>query len=69
MASHAALAPSRIPTSTRLLSKNSYSFPTQCFSKVFAFFPKKKKKVEKKEDFSSSKCVVVVDLSVVFVEI
>lgn len=29
----------------------------------------KKKKVEKKEDFSSSKCVVVVDLSVVFVEI
>ncbi|KAK4354782.1 hypothetical protein RND71_026976 [Anisodus tanguticus] len=35
MASHAALAPSRIPTSTRLPSKNSHSFPTQCFSKKF----------------------------------
>lgn len=41
MASHAALASSRIPTSTRLPSnKNSYSFPTQCLSKVsFLSFP------------------------------
>ncbi|KAK4348929.1 hypothetical protein RND71_031684 [Anisodus tanguticus] len=35
MASHSALASSRIPTSTRLPSKNSYSFPTQCLSKKF----------------------------------
>lgn len=33
MASHAALASSRIPTNTRLPSKNFYSFPTQCSSK------------------------------------
>ncbi|KAF2310247.1 hypothetical protein GH714_007401 [Hevea brasiliensis] len=33
MASHAALAPSRIPASTRLPSKNAHSFPTQCSSK------------------------------------
>ncbi|KAJ8561305.1 hypothetical protein K7X08_027495 [Anisodus acutangulus] len=30
-----ALAPSRIPTSTRLPSKNSESFPTRCFFKKF----------------------------------
>ena len=34
MASHAALASSRIPTNTRLPSKNFHSFPTQCSSKV-----------------------------------
>ncbi|CAA2959865.1 glyceraldehyde-3-phosphate dehydrogenase B, chloroplastic [Olea europaea subsp. europaea] len=33
MATHAALASTRIPTSTRLPSKTSHSFPTQCFSK------------------------------------
>ncbi|KAK4387823.1 Glyceraldehyde-3-phosphate dehydrogenase B, chloroplastic [Sesamum angolense] len=33
MASHAALASSRIPTSTRLPSKASHAFPAQCFSK------------------------------------
>ncbi|GMJ10547.1 glyceraldehyde-3-phosphate dehydrogenase B subunit [Hibiscus trionum] len=34
MATHAALAPSRIPASTRLPSKsNTHSFPTQCSSK------------------------------------
>lgn len=34
MASHAALASSRIPTNTRLPSKNFHCFPTQCSSKV-----------------------------------
>lgn len=38
MASHAALASSRIPTSTRLPSKTTHSFPAQCFSKV-SFLP------------------------------
>ncbi|KAM7513974.1 hypothetical protein LguiA_003557 [Lonicera macranthoides] len=33
MASHAALASSRIPTTVRLPSKTSHSLPTQCFSK------------------------------------
>nr|AFG28405.1 glyceraldehyde-3-phosphate dehydrogenase B [Pyrus x bretschneideri] len=33
MASHAALASSRVPANTRLPSKPSHSFPTQCFSK------------------------------------
>ncbi|XP_022725094.1 glyceraldehyde-3-phosphate dehydrogenase B, chloroplastic-like isoform X2 [Durio zibethinus] len=33
MATHAALAPSRIPASTRLPSKSTHSFPTQCSSK------------------------------------
>ncbi|KAM0967462.1 hypothetical protein ACFX2J_022875 [Malus domestica] len=33
MASHAALASSRVPAYTRLPSKPSHSFPTQCFSK------------------------------------
>ncbi|GFP78955.1 glyceraldehyde-3-phosphate dehydrogenase b chloroplastic [Phtheirospermum japonicum] len=33
MASHAALASSRIPTSTRLPAKTFHSFPAQCFSK------------------------------------
>ncbi|KAF5193554.1 Glyceraldehyde-3-phosphate dehydrogenase, partial [Thalictrum thalictroides] len=33
MATHAALAYSRIPTNTRIPSKSSHSFPTQCFSK------------------------------------
>ncbi|GFP92959.1 glyceraldehyde-3-phosphate dehydrogenase b chloroplastic [Phtheirospermum japonicum] len=33
MASHAALASSRIPTSTKLPTKTTHSFPAQCFSK------------------------------------
>ncbi|PSD55248.1 hypothetical protein C7G65_19050, partial [Acinetobacter baumannii] len=33
MATHAALAPSRIPAGTRLPSKSTHSFPTQCSSK------------------------------------
>nr|TKR75382.1 glyceraldehyde-3-phosphate dehydrogenase B, chloroplastic isoform X1 [Populus alba] len=33
MATHAALAPSRIPANTRLPSKTNHSFPTQCSSK------------------------------------
>ncbi|KAK6138817.1 hypothetical protein DH2020_027438 [Rehmannia glutinosa] len=33
MASHAALASSRIPTSTKLPSKTTHSFPAHCFSK------------------------------------
>ncbi|PIA31965.1 hypothetical protein AQUCO_04700081v1 [Aquilegia coerulea] len=33
MATHAALASSRIPTNTRIPSKSSHSFPAQCFTK------------------------------------
>ncbi|KAE8731436.1 Glyceraldehyde-3-phosphate dehydrogenase B [Hibiscus syriacus] len=33
MATHAALSPSRIPAGTRLPSKTTHSFPTQCSSK------------------------------------
>ncbi|OMP09267.1 putative glyceraldehyde 3-phosphate dehydrogenase [Corchorus olitorius] len=33
MATHAALAPSRIPASTRFPSKTTHSFPTQCSTK------------------------------------
>lgn len=37
MASNAAIASSRIPTTARLPSKSSHSYPTQCFSKVLSF--------------------------------